>query len=233
MRTLRLNQCHHHFHEECLLKHIRVEDQDKGTCPTCYKPLFERMPNDRLVFDKKAIFGNLHTEVAQEMTLEYPDSNHYVPIKSQEQLATLQLRILKDNVADALDKEWTARSLDGQVPDWKDVVASALHTFKTVDCMPCPQAIRYLPNEDTFLEFVCWAELTRIVNKAKCAHQKYPELNKHAFPTLDGLHAKFWLSKHRYFKAKRCWERDADGVLPCEYIAQDVYQLCMESFPTE
>jgi hypothetical protein len=229
-RTLRLNRCHHHFHEECLIKHFRVEDQDVGTCPTCSKALFERLPTDRLVFDKKAIFGDKHSEITAKITVDYPDSNHYVSIKTEEQLGAVQLRILKDNIAAALDKEWTARSLDGKLPNWDEVVGTALHTFRKVDSMPL-RGCRYLPDEDALLRFICWAELTRIVNKAKCAHSTIPEFSKHAFPSLESLHMKFWDSNKRYSKEKHGWTMDSNAILPCEFIARDVYELCMASFP--
>lgn len=228
--TVRLNTCRHHFHEECLIKHFRIEDQDVGTCPTCSKPLFERTGTDRLVFDKKAIFGDRNTGIGFEMNVEYPDSKHYVPVKTEEQIAAIQLRILKDHIAEALDKEWTARSLDGTIPDWDVVVATALHKFRKEDFLPSRHC-RYMPDEDAFLIFVCWAELTRIVNKAKCAHARIPEFGKYAFPPLDTLHKRFLDSEKQYAADKRYWKMDSNEVLPCEYITRDMKELCMASFP--
>jgi hypothetical protein len=182
------------------------------------------------VFDKKAIFGDKNTEIGFEMNVEYPDDQHYVPVKTEEQLAAIQLRILKDNIADALDKEWAARSLDGSIPDWEVVVATALHKFKKTDCFP-GRHCRYMPDEDAFLIFVCWAELTRVVNKAKCAHSRVPEFGKYAFPPLNGLHRRFLDSKKQFAAEKRYMNMNSNGILPCEYIARDVEELCMASFP--
>jgi hypothetical protein len=79
-----------------------------------------------------------------------------------------------------------------------------------------------------FLKFVAWAELVRLMNVTKVAVSKV-QGPRTPFPSLAELHRKFLWSKDRYEKEKNMWKTTRSGILECEKVAQDAYNLAMST----
>lgn len=228
-RTLRMKTCGHHFHDECLRKWFRGEDRDFGTCPTCNKPLCERTFVNRVMADKGAVFGSQFTNLESVVNIDLPgSSSKYVTCRSEEQLAAVQLRFLKGNVDRTIDEAWIRYLPNRQQLDWYSIIRAAFDQFKE-DGMPVAHC-RYIPDEPSFVKYILWMELVRLMNKAKATFTQDEESDA-LFPSLKDLHKKFLMAKDRYNKEKETWRKHGDSVLPCDLIAQDMYQACMASFP--
>lgn len=223
-RTIGIPLCGHFLHEECLITDFRVCDESIGRCPICRLVLCVRDLADCLETDRKAIFGAQHTRRHDQVRIEFQSRGQIAQLQSEEEVAAAQLRLLKDYIdvhADECLHQWQANPLTE--PDWYgEVIQPVIRLFKGWNWQS--QQSGYFSNRDAFLMFFAWAELARLMNVTKTVVSKAQ--GSHAlFPSLAELHCKLLWSKDRYEKEKKTWKRTRNGVLGCEKVAQDAYDL--------
>ena len=216
------------MHEECLIADFRIRDESTGRCPACRLALCVRDLADCLETDRKAIFGAQHTRRHDEVCIEFQSRSQVARLQSEEEVAAAQLRLLKDYIdvhADECWHRWQANPLTE--PDWfGEVIQPAVRLFKGWSLQS--QQSRYFSDRDAFLKFFAWAELARLMNVTKTVVSKAQ--GSHApFPSLAELHRKLLWSRERYEKEKRTWKTTRSGVLGCEMVAQDAYDLAMST----
>ncbi|KAH4111298.1 hypothetical protein HBH46_000260 [Parastagonospora nodorum] len=227
-RAIGLPGCGHFLHEGCLIADFRIRDESIGRCPLCRLALCMRDLADCLETDRKAIFGSQHTRRHDEVRIEFQIRGQIARLQSEEEFAAAQLRLLKDYIevhADECWQQWQAHT--STEPDWfGEVIKPSIKLFKGWN-LPSQQS-RYFCDRDAFLKFVAWAELVRLMNVTKVAASKV-QGPRTPFPSLAELHRKFFWSKDRYEKEKNIWKTTRSGVLDCEKVAQDAYNLAMST----
>lgn len=225
-RTLQLHCCGQFLHETCLVADFRFRDEALGRCPICSMAMCKRDLADRLDTDRKAIFGTGFTEIHDIFCMSFPHRNDSAHLKSEEELASAQLRLLKDIVqahADDILGKW---EFDSHELGWyTDVIRPSVKLWKGWNSSYSPS--RYFTDRDAFLNLLAWAELVRLVNHARSTLQQAPEVAVQ-LPLAD-LHWKFEWAKGRFEREKKTWKLNQSGVLDCEMIAQDFYDMAMRT----
>ena len=230
-RTLQLPACGHFLHEQCLVADFRIRDQAIGACPICDLALCERGLADRIDTDREAIFGSQFTKLRNEVRIEFQQRGEAARLQSEEELAAAQLRLLKDYIdmhAEELWRRWDVRRAE---PDWyTGVICPVVKLFKGWS-LPSQQS-RYFADRDAFIKFVAWAELVRLMNVTRATMSTVPD-ELPDFPPLAELHRKFIWAKNRYDKEKVTWKTNHRGILDCEKVALDAYNVAISTHSTQ
>jgi hypothetical protein len=223
-RYIGLPGCGHFMHEECLVADFRVRDDNVGRCPMCSLALCIRDLADCIETDRKAIFGSQHTPLHEEVSIEFQSRGQVVRLQSEEEVAAAQLRLLKDYIDVHAEEHWHHWPAHGTTePDWfAEVIRPVIKLFAGWN-LPSQQN-RYFSDRDAFLKFVAWAELVRLMNVTRTAILRLHGPSA-PFRPLTDLHCKLLWSRSRYDKEKKTWKTNHRGILECEKVAQDAYDL--------
>jgi hypothetical protein len=222
-RTVMLLTCGHVLHKQFLLDSLRALDQQFGKCSICQLTLCERTLADRIDTDRKAIFGSQLTPLRDKVHIEFPQRSEMVKCVSEEQVAIVLLRLMKDYVdihAEELFRLWKANRV---VPDWfAGVVKPVVKLFQGW-WTPTVRS-RFFADHEAFLKLLAWAELVRLMNTSRVT-LKRTQGEDALFPQLGELHGKFTWSINRCNLEKKNWQTNRSGILDCEKIATDVVEL--------
>ncbi|KAF1914023.1 hypothetical protein BDU57DRAFT_455376 [Ampelomyces quisqualis] len=242
-RTFQIDSCKHFLHEKCLIEKFRLYDEAVGRCSICDTVLCERGLMDRIALDREAVFGSQFTILPNDVQIDFPQRSKAAHLQFEEDLAAAQLRLLKDYVvvhASDLYDEWSSGRIEpdwhglydecssGRIePDWHGkVVGPAVKLFKGWN-MPS-QKSQYFADRDAFLKLVAWAELVRLMNLSRVVLKDAHGADKSSFLVAE-LHRKFLWTKERYEREKKTWRAGKNGVLECDKIAQDAYNIAIST----
>ncbi|KAF2132440.1 hypothetical protein P153DRAFT_416055 [Dothidotthia symphoricarpi CBS 119687] len=219
LRTIQLPDCKHYVHQECLLSHFRIRDQEWEVCPVCDIALCQRTLADRIDTDREAIFDRQFTEFKNAVSIEFPQRSEMAYCWSDEEVAATQLRLLKDYVdvhAEELFRTWRSKRTE---PDWfAMVVKPVVELFRGWN-IPTRRS-KYFADREAFLKVIVWAELVRLMNTTRAA-VRHRHGEGEPFPQLTGLHRWFMRTKGRYEDEKKKWRKDRNGVLLCDMIQDE------------
>ncbi|RAQ99093.1 hypothetical protein DDE82_008617 [Stemphylium lycopersici] len=226
MRALVLPGCSHSMHESCFLCRLQTVDHQFGKCPICQEILCRRSLADRIGTDREAIFGSRFTPLPNEICIEFPQRSEVVKCRSEEEVAVVQLRLLKDYVdvhAEEVFHQWEANRAE---PDWyAGVVRPVVRLYQGWNTTSHSQ---YFADAEAFLKLVAWAELERLMNVSRVETRRAPNVDA-MFPQLAGLHQKFLWAIERYEKEKVTWETNVSGIVWCDKIASNTIRVAMSS----
>lgn len=226
-RTIGVPACGHFMHEQCLVTEFRTRDGSIGRCPICNLVLCERDLADCIKTDRVAIFGTQFTKLHTEVRVEFPHRGEVARLQSEEEVAAAKLRLVKEYIDVHADEFWQQCQMKRGEPNWyAEIIQPVISLFKGWNS-PIQQS-QYFADRDAFLKLIAWAELVRLMNVTHVASPKCPD-QAAAFPPLAELHRKFLCAKGRYDKEKKTWKTNRCGVLQCEKVAQDAYNVAMST----
>ncbi|KAL5114491.1 hypothetical protein ACEQ8H_007634 [Pleosporales sp. CAS-2024a] len=218
----------------CLVASFRMHDDSIGRCPVCWDALCERALEDRIETDRQAIFGSQGTKLHHDMGIEFPSRCQSVLVRSEEELAAAQLRLVKDYVhVHAEDffhhqrQEFEAHhSTDA---DWYvEIIQPVMKLVKGWNLLS--HQSRYFSDRDAFVELIAWAELVRLVNQSRLANSWNPRHAPASLSAVSDLNTgAFMGARDRYDAEKKTWSSNCGGALDCEKVAQDAYDLAVKS----
>lgn len=229
--TIQLMTCSHFLHQECLLAGYQIHDPDIGTCPTCGIALCQRDLADRIATDRIVIFGlKESTPLAKAVCITYPYRREIAYLTSEEELAAAQLRLLKDYVDIHAHDVWQQYKSEGIEPGqgdgwFENVVKPASALFKGWNRHS--QLCQLFSEHDTFVKYVAWAELVRLINVVRKFDRDSD--NDADLPQMKTLHSKLLSAKQEYDEEKKTWGKDGNEQVGCDRLATDVFEAAMQT----
>jgi hypothetical protein len=215
------------MNKQCLIKELRVRDNSIGRCPVCNLALCERNLADCIETDREAIFVSQFTKLHNEVRIELPHRREVARLQSEEEVAATKLCLVEDYIDVHAEDFWYQWQTNGEEPDWyAGAIQPVVSLFKGWDS-PLQQS-RHFAGRDAFPKLVPWAELVRLINVMHAAISKSAGLAA-LFPPLAELHRKFLCAKARYDKEKKTWKTGRRGVLDCDKVAKNVYDLAVST----